>query len=548
MSNEKDSTSFRFMPSKKWFANENRPEPFIDGKTIPEAYLKACARLGSKYISDAEAILGELDYAKSRVVTLLIADSVKSIKAERIGIFMPSLAATDHLLIGCIMAGKVPVPLNWTLGRKSLEHVLKSAELTTILTSKKVWSRMDNVPKDLFEDKLMFLEDILKAGATPWGKLKAFVKSLLPVNTILSLYGRKDVKEDDVALILFTSGSENLPKGVPLTHKNLLINSGDSAEALLANSQDSIFSILPPFHSYGLTTSVVLPMVAGVRTVHYPNPLDYKNLAQMLEDWKMTILPATPTFLKGIIKAGRPEQLQYVLKIVSGGERTPQEVFDGYEKICPQARLREGYGVTECSPVIAVGDYKAPRTVGVGKPFTHVEAAIVSLETGEKLSAMQEGIICVTGPSVFGGYLDRSLKSPFLEFDGKTWYNTGDIGYLTEEGVIVISGRLKRFVKIGGEMISLPALEQILEAKWPSNAMGPSLALQYFEGDGKPFIVMLTTQDIDKTEVNNALKEGGFSNLARISQVLKVEKIPLQGTGKTDFRALKEMAESLLNQ
>ena len=143
MSNEQDNRSFRFMPSKKWFANENRPEPFIDGKTIPEAYLKACARLGSKYISDADAILGELDYAKSRVVTLLIADSVKSIKAERIGIFMPSLAATDHLLVGCIMAGKVPVPLNWTLGRKSLEHVLKSAELTTILTSKKVWSRME---------------------------------------------------------------------------------------------------------------------------------------------------------------------------------------------------------------------------------------------------------------------------------------------------------------------------------------------------------------------------------------------------------------------
>ncbi|MBO7435627.1 AMP-binding protein, partial [bacterium] len=282
--------------------------------------------------------------------------------------------------------------------------------------------------------------------------------------------------------------------------------------------------------------------------VHYPNPLDYKNLAQMLEDWKMTILPATPTVLKGILKAGRPEQLQFVLKVVSGGERTPQEVFEGYEKTCPQARLREGYGVTECSPVIAVGDYTAPRTVGVGKPFRHVEAAIVSLDTGEKLSAMQEGIICVTGPSIFSGYLDKELKSPFLEFDGKTWYNTGDLGYLTEEGVIVISGRLKRFVKIGGEMISLPALEQILEAKWPSNAMGPSLALQYFEGDGKPFIVMLTTQDIDKTEVNNALKEGGFSNLARISQVLKVEKIPLQGTGKTDFRALKEMAESLLNQ
>ena len=168
MSNEQDNRSFRFMPSKKWFANENRPEPFIDGSTIPEAYLKACARLGSKYISDADAILGELDYAKSRVVTLLIADSVKNIKAERIGIFMPSLAATDHLLVGCIMAKKVPVPLNWTLGRKSLEHVLKSAELTTILTSKKVWSRMDNVPKDLFEDKLLFLEDILKAGATPW--------------------------------------------------------------------------------------------------------------------------------------------------------------------------------------------------------------------------------------------------------------------------------------------------------------------------------------------------------------------------------------------
>ena len=549
MTQETKKNPFLIPPTKNWFEKKQRPEPMIVGDTIPEAYLNSCARLGKDFVCSCDGALGEINYAKSRVITLLIADSVKNIKAERIGIFMPSLAATDHLVFGCIMAKKVPALLNWTLGRASLAHVLKTAELSTVLTSKKVWAAMENVPKDLFEDKLIFLEDILKAGATPWGKIKAFTKSLLPVKTILKLYGHDTTKPDDTALLLFTSGSENYPKGVPLSHRNLLVNADDARVALFVKPSDSVFSILPPFHSYGLTTSLILPTICGARCVHYPNPLDYKTLVQIIDEWKPTILPGTQTFLRGIAKAAQKGQLDSVTKAVSGGERTPKELFDLYEELSPNTILREGYGVTECSPVISVGRYDAPRGEGVGVPFKHVKATIVDVETKKRLGTNQEGLICVSGPSIFQGYLDKTIASPFLEFDGATWYNTGDIGRINEKGEIIISGRLKRFVKIGGEMISLPALEQVLEEKWPPGVSGPSLALQYFEGDGnKPQIVLLTPLELDKTEVNEVLRAGGFSNLARISKVLKVDKIPLQGTGKTDFRALKEIAISLMEE
>jgi long-chain-fatty-acid--[acyl-carrier-protein] ligase len=302
---------------------------------------------------------------------------------------------------------------------------------------------------------------------------------------------------------------------------------------------DRLIGFLPPFHSFGLTVTVLLPMLANAQVAYHPNPTEPDALAKIISAYRITILLGTPTFVGGILRVADVKQLVSVRLAVTGAEKCPQQVYDLLSQKCPQAVILEGYGVTECSPIISLNDENDPRPFSIGKVLPSLKFLLVHPETHKPLNPPATGLLLVRGPSVFPGYLNYSGKSPFIEIDGISWYSTGDLVCADHDGLLTFQGRLKRFVKLGGEMISLPAIESVLEASFHSESdKGPILAVEAAEADS-PELVLFTSRDIDREDANKKIRAAGLSGLHSIRRVVKLDSIPLLGTGKTDYRALK---------
>jgi acyl-CoA synthetase (AMP-forming)/AMP-acid ligase II len=351
----------------------------------------------------------------------------------------------------------------------------------------------------------------------------------------------RQAEPPEVAVVLFTSGSETVPKAVPLTHRNILTNIADCFALFRARPDDSILGILPPFHSFGLMTSVVLPLTLGCRVVHHPNPTDGAALGQTIDAYKPTLLMGTPTFLRGIVRASTKGQLASLRLVVSGAEKCGERVYRALAESCPQTVVLEGYGVTECSPVVA-GNFESDARPGtIGRPVASVEVALVSPATGGRVEPGHDGVLLVRGPSLFGGYLNYDGPSPFVEFEGKSWYRTGDLIREAPDGWLTFAGRLQRFVKLGGEMVSLPAIEAALEPRLVSDDdKGPSFAVAATPVEESPEIVLFSTKGIEREEANSIIRAAGLSGLHNIRRVIRVDELPLLGTGKTDYRGLAD--------
>ena len=433
--------------------------------------------------------------------------------------------------------------INWTVGPRHLETVVQSSNVQAVLTSWAFLDRLENVEFNGIEDKLLMLEDIRPQLGIKQ-KLKAFWRSKQSPKVLMKKFRNKNDPEGK-AVLLFTSGTESMPKGVPLTHKNILSNQRAALEDIELFSDDVFLAILPPFHSFGFTISSLLGILSGFRTAYYPNPTNGKGLASSFERWKTTIICGAPTFVKGMFKASKPEQLDTLRLCVTGAEKAPADLFQKVEKVGTGHHLIEGYGITECSPALTFNRPGQPHK-GVGQPLNNVELIVVHPETLEVLPIDTQGLILARGPNVFSGYINPGLSSPFVTVQGKEWYKTGDLGYLDVNNALTISGRMKRFVKIGGEMISLESIEsalfQIAEQKgWPiSHDEGPSLAVSAKEVEGeKTKLFLFTRFDVTADDINKALKECGFSNLVRVSSVQKLDEIPIMGTGKVNYRQLE---------
>ena len=269
-------------------------------------------------------------------------------------------------------------------------------------------------------------------------------------------------------------------------------------------------------------------------------------LVRIAEAYKATLLIGTPTFLSGMVRASTAGQMASLRLAVAGGEKCPPRVYEALSAACPGLTVLEGYGVTETSPIISVNDPADPRPGTIGKVLASFEHAIVDVDTGEGSEPGRPGMLLVRGPSVFGGYLHYEGESPFVEFDGKPWYRTGDLVREEPDGVLVFSGRLKRFVKLGGEMISLPAVEEVLAERYAAEAdeqEGPVLAVEATPNEESPELVLFTTQRLEREEVNACIREAGLSALHNIRKVVQVEEIPVLGTGKTNYRELKAQLE-----
>ncbi|CDZ80659.1 Bifunctional protein aas [Candidatus Rubidus massiliensis] len=529
--------------SEKWKREPSYKRAYIsDGKIIPEVFLNTCKKMG-KIPACGDERSGVLTYPQLKLRVLLLADYIKTLPGEYIGILLPSSVGAMILTLATQLAGKVPLMINWTVGPRHLESVIQLSNVQKVLTAWSFIDRLENVELTGLENRLVMLED-LAPSLTLRKKLKALYRSKLSTKKILKLFGLKQPNEDAKAVLLFTSGTESMPKGVPLSHKNILVNQRDALNTIELMQDDILLSILPPFHAFGFTASGLLGLLSGFRIAYSPDPTDGKKLAKSVKRWDVNIFCSAPTFLKNMIKMAQPGDLDNLRLIVTGAEKTPAELFDMVEKLGKKENLIEGYGITECSPFLSA-NIPGKLAKGVGFPFPSVEICIIHQETEKVLGKNEQGLVLARGPNVFSGYLNEGISSPFMEVDGKQWYKTGDLGYLDDEGRLVLSGRMKRFVKVGGEMVSLASIEDALlqaarKKGWPTDEEGPSLAICAKEKEGeKTEIYLFTKFATSVSEVNYALKEAGFSNLVRISSCIQLPEIPLMGSGKINYRLLE---------
>lgn len=511
------------------------------GETFPEVFLNICHAKG-KAPACADMRLGVMTYADMKLRVLLLADKIRHSPGKYIGILLPASAMANLLILACQMAGKVPLLINWTVGPRHLESVVKLSDVQVVYTSWAFIERLEGVDLDGIENKLVMLEDF-RHNITLTDKLKAFWRSKQGTKTILKKFGIDTLKKEDQAVLLFTSGTESMPKGVPLTHHNILSNQRAVFTDIDISTTDVLLAILPPFHSFGFTVGT-LGLFCGVKTAYSPDPTDGKKLAAAFSNWGATIVCGAPTFIKGMMKVAEPDQLKTMRLCVTGAEKAPADMLHLLEKIGKISCFLEGYGITECSPVLTISRPGEPH-VGVGRVVSGSELLIVSPEKEEPLPQGQQGHILARGPNIFSGYLNPGLSSPFTTINGKVWYKTGDLGFLDEKGNLTISGRIKRFIKVGGEMVSLASIEDALlhmaiAKGWPIAEDGPTLAVCAKEQPGdKTKIFLFSRFEAGVDEVNKSLKDAGFSNLVKISTVTQLPEIPVMGTGKINYRVLE---------
>ncbi len=529
------SSPAELMPvSSRWFKDTGEKRLAVPaGASVPQIFLKQAAQSPSKIII-ADQSNGEKSYRDIVIACLLLKPVIENLDGDCIGIMLPPSVAACFFYLATLFAGKTPVMVNWTTGPRNLIESLNLAAVKHVLTAQALVNKITSQGIDLsgVKDSFVFVE-ALAGSISRFAKLRAALAGYI---SWTSLY---NAKVSPIAAIIFTSGSETLPKAVPLTHTNVLTNLRDVLSVVTIRETDRLIGILPPFHSFGLTGTMLLPLCGGVRTVYHPNPMDAGMGGRLIEAYRVTLLIGTPTLLNGIVLASTSQQLSSLRLAVTGAERCSEKVYSALKQRCGSAVILEGYGVTECSPIISINDENDPRALTIGKPLPSLEYLLIDSQTGKPLTGAATGILLVRGPSVFNGYLGSASTDPFVEVQGKKWYSTGDIVSVDNNSILTFCARLKRFVKLGGEMISLPAIEAVLENHYAGDTDKPVLAVEATADENHPELVLFTTFDIDREDANRTIRNAGLSGLHNIRKVVKLDQIPTLGTGKTDYRTLK---------
>jgi len=518
-----------------WFPSEDNQAHLVVPavETVTQAFLtQAAARPAQPALADQTS--GVRTYRDLVTAILVLKPRLEKLQGQYLGIMMPASIGAALFFLASMFSGKTAVMVNWTAGPRAMRHSLDSLGVTTVVTARALVTKLAGMGIDLsdLEDRFLFVEDLLASI----GLLEKLRAAALAHTTWKSL---ERVRPREAAVVLFTSGSENLPKAVPLTHQNLLGNVRGILGLGHIDECDVVLGLLPPFHSFGITATIVLPLSIGARTVFHPNPTESAVLAKIVEAYHASVMFCTPTFLAGLARAATGAQLSTMHLVVTGAEKCPDALFAALRSRWPSMIVLEGYGITECSPVVSCNPMwrQVPGTVGVFLP--NVEGAVVDLEYAHRVPGGETGMLLVRGPSIFGGYLLHSGESPFVAFEGKSWYRTGDLVSMDADGYITFRGRLKRFVKVGGEMVSLPAIEAVLVPHFPESDDGPSIAVEAIGAADRADIVLFTRTPADRVEVNNWIRNAGLSPLHYVRQVTLVDSIPILGTGKTDYRSLK---------
>jgi acyl-[acyl-carrier-protein]-phospholipid O-acyltransferase/long-chain-fatty-acid--[acyl-carrier-protein] ligase len=445
---------------------------------------------------------------------------------DAVGLLLPNATATAAAVLGLQMVGRVPALLNYTAGVAGLEAACGVARLRRVVTSRRFVeaARLADTVARLAETvELIHLEDL--AG------------SIGPLRRLAALAGlpglrRRGGDPDAAAVILFTSGSEGAPKGVVLSHRNLLANAGQMAAVVEANSADSVFAALPLFHAFGLLGGLVLPLLLGIKSFLYPNPRHYRRVPELVYDSGATILFGTDTFLTGYGRVAHPLDFRSVRMVFAGAEKVREDTRRLWAERFG-LRLLEGYGATETAPVLAVNTPSHYRPGSVGRFLPGIEHRLDRVE-GVELG----GRLWVRGPNVMLGYL-KADRPGEIEALADGWYDTGDIVAVDADGYVTVLGRAKRFAKVAGEMISLAAVEEAAASLWPEHRH--AVLAQPDERRGERLVLVTTRPGADRAGVAAALEACGVAPLAVPRVVVVRDHLPLLGSGKVDYPALERM-------
>jgi len=472
---------------------------------------------------------------------------------QNVGILLPSSVAAALVNVAALIGGRVAVNLNFTAGRAGMESAARQAGLRTIVTSRSFLAKAKlELPGGV---EPIWLEEVARSIATR-DRLKALALAWLAPVRLLERIAGADVPPtvDDPATIIFSSGSTGEPKGVVLTHFNIDSNVEAITQIFRVQPGDRVLGILPLFHSFGYT-ALWLAGNYGMGTVFHANPLDAATIGNLVERYRATILLATPTFLQLYLRRCAPAQFGSLRLVIAGAEKLPETLAAAFEDHFGIKPL-EGYGMTECSPVVAIStlDYRAPgffqpgsRRGFVGHPLPGVSVRVVDLETNEPVEPGKEGMLLVKGPNVMKGYLGRDDLTAAVMRDG--WYITGDIGLMDEDGFLRVTGRLSRFSKIGGEMVPHGRVEEALHKAIGADSQVFAVTAVGDEKKGEALAVLHTLDDDTVQEALERVSTTGLPNLfiPRRDHFIKVDELPVLGTGKLDLRAIKRIAESSRN-
>lgn len=487
------------------------------------------AKANKKKIAIKDRMTGSVvPYARALIGSLILAKKFRAYEGKYIGIMIPTSAGAMLSCIGALFSGKIPVMINFSTGaEENCAYARKRCGFNTIITSRGLLEKIKcpELPG------MVCIEDIMKS-VSEMDKIGAALKTLLPAGSIINSLPEAQI--DDTIVILFTSGSEKDPKAVQLTHRNIGSNLEAVVDCMKLKSDEIILSILPLFHVFGHTIDFWLPLTQGMTAVTYANPLDYKKIPVISREEKCTMIAGTPIFLSGYLRESEKGDFESLWLAVVGADKLPETLRNGFREK-HGVELVEGYGTTETSPVISVNRVDNNRPGSIGQALPGVEVKITDINTGETLKTGEEGKILVKGNLVMKGYLDEE-KTREVMFDG--WYYTGDIGVLDEDGFLWHKGRLKRFVKIGGEMVSLVKTETVMETILPEGVSCCVVDIPDKTKGSK--LVAALTGEVEPDDIIEKLR-GKLPPIAIPKKFVFLEELPKMGSGKADFRTIAEI-------
>lgn len=510
--------------------------------TLFAELLAARQRFGAGQIAIEDADQQRLSYGRLILASLVLGRRLclGSRREETIGILLPNACAAVITLFGINAFGRVAAILNFTAGPRNLVSAVNTALVRTIITSRRFAEKAKLEPvldalrqvktRDGMGMRIIYLEDV-HASIGIFDKLLGAVRSCFAKQ----FHRLKGVSPSQAAVVLFTSGTEGEPKGVVLTNSNLVANSRQvfthASGALLPT--DIVFNPLPIFHAFGLTAATLMPLFNGLKVVLYPNPLQYRQVARMIHQSKASVLIATDTFLAGYARAAGPGELDSIRLVVAGAEPVRGETRRLWAKYGTE--ILEGYGATECSPVIAFNVPETNRSGTVGRPLPDIETEVVPVP-----GLPEGGRLKVHGPNVMAGYLTAANPGVVIPPPGG-WHDTGDIVSMDDDGFITIHGRGRRFAKIGGEMVSLAAIEMLTSSLWPESR---HVVISIPNArKGEQLILLTEEKDSSVEQLRERARQQGFPDLWVPKSIVVVEKIPISGIGKIDLAAAAAMVQ-----
>jgi len=473
-------------------------------------------------------------YSRSLTASLILADKLRRIDDTFVGIMLPPSAAAAIAILALLMVGKTPVLLNYSTGiQANVEYARKRCDFETVITAKALVERL-HAPK---LEGIIYIEDLLNSVSL-FDKAKGALFAGRSADRILSRFSNPDI--NSTAAILFTTGSELEPKVVPLTHRNIIANLEALSQIYPFASDDSMLASLPFFHVFGLATTMWLPFRFGMTIVTYVNPMDYKTICTIIHEERPTYLVGTPSFLSGYLHHSNPGDFTSLKLIVTGADKCPDSLRQAYKEK-HGLTIYEGYGTTETSPIITVNTPDRSRPGSVGWVLPNLQIRMEHYDTGKDCGIGEIGKIFVKGESVFSGYFDDFEATARSFHNG--WYDTGDMGYMDADGFLWHVGRLRRFVKIGGEMVSLIRVEEELE-----KVLSPDISFCVVELSdaikGAKIIAAINRQ-IDERKILSELANQ-LPAIALPKRFVVLDDLPKMSSGKTDFKKITTLVQDAI--